>query len=153
MEGAMMGRWHPCVEIGMSLIERNQVKIRFLLTGALNTIVGLAVYPTLYYLFLPLQFHYLVILTISQVICVTFAFLTTKFLVFRTSGNYLREFSKFGTFHLSVYLVNLMVLPVLVECSDMNPVWAQLSFTIVVIVSSYFWHSRITFSSRHELNQ
>lgn len=144
--------WQICFENGLHLINRHQIKVRFLFTGALNTIVGLAVYPAIFFLFKSFQLHYLTILTISQVVCVTFAFLTTKFMVFRTSGNYLREFSKFGTFHLSIYLINLVVLPVLVECTGMSPVWAQLSFTIVVIVSSYFWHSRITFSNRHKLN-
>jgi putative flippase GtrA len=147
-----MGRWHGFLDNGLYLIDRHQTKIRFLLTGALNTAVGLAVYPALFFFLAPLQFHYLTILTISQVSCVTFAFLTTKFMVFRTSGNYLSEFGKFGTFHLFIFFINLLVLPFLVECAGMNPVWAQLMFTIVVIVSSYFWHSRITFSTRYKLN-
>ncbi len=144
--------WQRCLENGRGLANRHQIKIRFILVGILNTVVGLAVYPILYFSLPPLRSHYLTILTISQVLCVTFSFLTTKFMVFRTSGNYMREFGKFGTFHLSIYLVNLAALPVLVELAGMNPVWAQMLFTGLVIVSSYFWHSRITFSSRNILN-
>ncbi len=142
-----MGRWQSCLEIGRSLADRHQTKARFLLAGALNTAIGLAVYPALYFLAAPLKLHYLTILVISQVMCVTFAFLTNKFLVFRTSGNYLRESGKFVTFHLSYFLVNLAVLPALVELVGMNPVWGQTLFAALVIVTSYFWHSRITFSS------
>jgi putative flippase GtrA len=142
-----MGRWQRCLEIGRNLADRHQTKVRFLLAGALNTAIGLAVYPALYFLAAPLKLHYLTILVISQVVCVTFAFLTNKFLVFRTSGNYLRESGKFVTFHLSYFLVNLAALPALVELVGMHPVWAQTLFAVLVIVTSYFWHSRITFSS------
>lgn len=142
-----MGRWQHCLEIGRNLAGRHQTKVRFLLAGALNTAIGLAVYPALYFLAAPLRLHYLTILVISQVVCVTVAFLTNKFLVFRTSGNYLRESGKFVLFHLSYFLVNLAALPALVEFAGMNPVWAQTLFAVLVIVTSYFWHSRITFSS------
>lgn len=142
-----MGRWRSRLETCWHFADRHQVKVRFLMAGALNTAIGLAVYPALYFLAAPLKLHYLVILAISQVLCVTFAFLTSKFLVFRTSGNYLRESGKFLTFHLSYFLVNLAALPALVELVGMNPVWAQTLFAVLVIVTSYFWHSRITFSS------
>lgn len=142
-----MGRWQRCLETGRCLIERHQTKVRFLMVGALNTAVGLAVYPALYFLAAPLELHYLTILVISQVVCVTFSFLTNKFLVFRTSGNYLQESGKFLTFHLSFFLVNLAALPALVELVGMSPVWAQTLFAVLVIATSYFWYSRITFSS------
>jgi putative flippase GtrA len=95
-----------------------------------------------------MKLHYLVILIMSQVLCISSAFLTSKFLVFRTSGNYLRETGKFLTFHLTYFLVNLAALPALVEFVGMNPVWAQTLFAVLIIVTSYFWHSRITFSSK-----
>jgi putative flippase GtrA len=142
-----MGRWQTCLEAGRNLADQHQIKIRFLLAGVLNTIIGLAVFPALYFLAAPLKLHYLIILVISQVVCVIFAFLTSKFLVFRTSGNYLRESGKFLTFHLSYFLVNLAALPALVELAGINPVWAQTMFAVLVIVTSYFWHSRITFAS------
>lgn len=142
-----MGRWQSCLDTGRCLAGRHQTKVRFLLAGALNTAIGLAVYPALYFLAAPLKLHYLIILAISQVLCVSFAFLTSKFLVFRTSGNYLRESGKFLTFHFTYFLVNLAALPALVEFAGMNPVWAQTLFAVLVIVTSYFWHSRITFSS------
>jgi len=125
---------------------RHQVKIRFLLTGALNTVIGLGTFPALYYLLESRQLHYLMILTISQSLCIFFAYLTNKFLVFRTKGNYVNEFSKFITFHLSYFAVNLIMLPLMVSGLNFNPVIAQSLFALTVIVSSYFWHSRITFS-------
>lgn len=142
-----MGRWQSCLVAGRCLTDKHQTKIRYLLAGALNTAIGLAVFPALYFLAAPLKLHYLIILTISQVLCITFAYLSNKFFVFKTSGNYLRETGKFLTFHLSYFLVNLAALPALVEFAGMNPVWAQTLFAVLIIVTSYFWHSRITFSS------
>jgi putative flippase GtrA len=77
---------------------------------------------------------------------VAFSYLTNKFLVFRTVGNYLRESAKFALFHLSYFLVNLLALPFLVEIVGMSPVWGQTLFAVAVIITSYFWHSNITFS-------
>lgn len=133
---------------GQVLAERHQVKIRFLLAGFLNTAFGLGTFPVLYYMLAACKLHYLIILTISQVICISFAFLTNKFLVFRTKGNYVAEILKFITFHLSYFIVNLFALPVLVELFHLSPVIAQSLFAVLVIASSYFWHSRITFLSK-----
>lgn len=127
---------------------QHETKIRFLLVGGLNTFVGLATYPIFYFLLNPHGVKYLQILVISQVICVTLAFLTNKFMVFRTKGNYLKEYGKFLMFHLSYFLLNLAVLPFLVEIVGMHPVIAQSMFAVLVIVSSYFWYSRVTFISK-----
>ena len=148
-----MRLWRRSLDVGMSIIRRHQTKVRFLLAGALNTAIGLAAYPALYFFMAPLKFHYLTILTFSQVACIAFSFLTNKFLVFRTSGKYLRESGKFIIFHLFYFLINLAALPALVELAGMKPVWAQTLFAVLVIVTSYFWHSRITFlSSKGAIN-
>jgi putative flippase GtrA len=128
------------------LIRLHETKVRFLLAGALNTVVGLAAYPALFFSLAPLKLHYMLVLGITQVSCVAFAYLTNKFLVFRTVGNYLRESGKFVLFHLSYFLVNLVALPLLVEIFGMSPVWGQTLFAVAVIITSYFWHSKITFA-------
>jgi len=128
------------------LIRLHETKVRFLLAGALNTVFGLAAYPAFFFLLAPLKLHYMVVLGITQVTCVAFSYTTNKFLVFRTVGNYLRESGKFVLFHLSYFLVNLVALPFLVEIFGMSPVWGQTLFAVAVIITSYFWHSNITFS-------
>lgn len=141
-----MRKWSSSRDLGREILERHQTNFRFLLVGILNTAVGLTVFPALYYIFEPFNFHYLVILTVSHIICVSFAFFNTKHFVFKTTGNYLKESGKYCFFHLMNLLVNMLVLPVLVELAGMSPVWAQTLFTIALVTISYFWHSRITFS-------
>ncbi len=145
-----MKSWGNHLETTRAFLREHETKVRFLLVGVLNTAFGLAAYPALYYLMAPLKLHYLSVLIVSQIISITFAFFTTKHLVFRTTGGYLREYRKFTTFHLSYLLVNLAALPALVELAGMHPVWAQTLFAVLVIITSYFWHSRITFYQAKE---
>jgi putative flippase GtrA len=132
---------------GQQLTAQHDTKIRFLLVGGVNTAIGLAMFPALYFIAAPLKLHYLHILVIATAACMVIAFLTSKYFVFRTRGNYLREFGRYFTFHFLNFLLNLAALPLLVEVVGMNPVWAQTLFISLVIVTSYFWHSRITFKS------
>ncbi len=131
---------------------RHQTKARFLMVGGFNTMLGLSLFPLLYWILIPCGLHYLEIWFVSQTICICTAFLTNKFWVFRTSGNYKQEFVKFASFHLTILLVNFMALPLLVNLFEINPVIAQTIFALCVIVSSYFWYSQITFKKRQTSN-
>jgi putative flippase GtrA len=122
--------------------------LRFLLAATANTIFGLSIYPLLLWSVPLLQTHYMVALGIAQVLSVSFAYLTYKLGVFRTKGRVLSEFSAFSGFYLFNYVANWLGLPLLVELGGIEPVVAQLGFTAVVMVSSWFWHSKVTFRRR-----
>jgi putative flippase GtrA len=126
-------------------VRPHEIKARFIAAGALNTAFGLAIFPILIWTLGPRGLHYMVALVISQAASVMFAYATQKALVFRTKGNYIREFGKFVLFYLSYFLVNIAALPLLVEIAHIRPIIAQFFFSLAIIVTSYFWHSRITF--------
>ena len=130
------------------LIAKHRRKIDYLVVGGINTVIGLSAFPALYFLTKPYQLHYMVVLAISQVFCVTVAFFTNKYLVFRTQGNHLSEYLKFSAFYSAYFVINLIVMPVLVEIAGMNPVKSQILISIGIIISSYFWHSKITFAPK-----
>ncbi|MHB1700951.1 MAG: GtrA family protein [Acidobacteriaceae bacterium] len=138
--------------LARGLLARHETKARFLVAGGLNTLFGLGFYPLTYLVLVPLRSHYMLLLVLSQVPCVTFSFLTNKLFVFKTTGSYAREYTKFAAYYASIFAVNLAVLPVLVEAAAMKPIWAQTLFSVVTIAASYFWHSRITFSSAQKLH-
>lgn len=119
--------------------------LRFVIAGALNTVLGIGLYPSLVWSFDVFREHYLVALGICQAICLMFAFGVQKYAVFQSRGNMAAEFSKFASYYLANYAANWAILPLLVEAGGWDPVVAQLTFTLVVVVGSYFWHSRITF--------
>lgn len=126
---------------------RAERPLRFMLAGAANTAFGLAIYPLLLWSLPPLHTHYLVALGIAQAISLCFAFATYKIGVFRTRGNVAREFGTFSSFYLFNYAANWAALPLLVELGGIPPIIAQLGFTAVLILGSWFWHSRVTFRS------
>lgn len=119
--------------------------LRFLVAGAANTAFGLAIYPALLWSVPAFATHYMVALGVAQVVSLCFAFATYKLGVFRTRGNIAREFGAFSGFYLFNYAANWAALPLLVELAGIPPVIAQLGFTIVLIATSWFWHSRVTF--------
>lgn len=125
---------------------KNKLKTKFLVAGGINTLFGLGLFPLVYILFKSYNFHYLIILCISQSICIIFSYMTNKFFVFQTKGNYLNEFFKFSSFYVIYFLLNLFTLPIMVELLKMGPILSQALFSILIIVSSFFWHSKLSFS-------
>lgn len=134
--------------LGASFIDKHELKIRFVLVGGLNTLVGLFAYPFLFFALKPFMVGYLLVLVISQLFCTSFAYLTNKFFVFKTKGNYSSEFLRFISFHGIYFLINVAVLWLLVDQMALSPVWSQLGFASLVIFTSYIWHSKITFMHR-----
>lgn len=130
-----------------AFLSKHQKKIRFLIAGGINTAVGLAVYPILYVLLNPFGVGYIRALIFSQIICITFSFVSNKYFVFKTKGNIKKEYPKFFAFYGIYFVLNLLCLPAMVEMLNMNPMIAQTLFSIAIIVSSYFWHNTITFKS------
>lgn len=128
-------------------VRQHETKVRFVIAGALNTALGIALFPILYLVLSPTGLHYLIILAFSGVVCIGFAFLTNKFLVFRTSGNYLKELSRFVAFHLGHFALSLIAVPAVVEFGGISPIVAQPFFVVAIVVSSYFWHRYVTFES------
>jgi len=124
---------------------RSHRPIRFAVAGAVNTVFGLAIYPILLRSSDTLHRHYLTGLAIAQATSLFFAFGVYKWAVFHTRANVVREFWIFSSFYLFNYALNWIVLPVLVDDAGAIPVVAQFCFSLVVMIGSYFWHSRLTF--------
>ena len=123
----------------------HEKKIRFLIAGGVNTLVGFLVYPLLYLALSPVGFGYIQILLAAQIPCITFSFATNKYFVFRTKGNLKKEYLKFTVFYAVILLINLIFLPILVEIFGVSPIISQTLFVALTIVTSFFWHNFITF--------
>lgn len=129
-------------------LDASERPLRFIVAGGINTGFGLAIYPLLLWSSDWLRYHYMVALLIAQCMSVLFAFTTYRIGVFRGEGEMVRQFGLFSSFYLFNYITNWVALPLLVEVGRIPPVIAQLGFTIVLVIGSYFWHSRVTFSKR-----
>lgn len=131
----------------------HQKKLRFLFAGLVNTCVGLATYPILYFGLHPYGFGYIQILVLAQFICITISFISNKYFVFKSKGKMKYEYIKFFAFHGLFFSLNLIVLPILVEVMKLNPMLAQTIFSVLIIVTSYFWHNSFTFKAPKETSR
>jgi len=123
-------------------------RVRYLIIGGVNTVVGFSVYPILYILLCPKYLNYFTTLVVSQLICISVAYVNTKKMVFMTKGGWGPEFLKFIGFHGIIIAANLILLPVMVDRFGINPIVAQTTYSFLIVVSSYGWHSKITFVER-----
>lgn len=132
----------------MSDNTRNR-SLRFIAAGAINTAFGISIYPLLLWTVPLFHAHYLLALLAAQALSLCFAFATYKLGVFRTQGGVLREFGAFAGFYVTNYVLNWIILPLLVEGARCPPVLAQLAFTALVIIGSWYWHHHVTFRLAH----
>jgi len=135
-----------------ALAARNDRPLRFAIAGLANTVFGLAIYPTLLWSSPWLHRHYMTGLGIAQAVSLCFAFVSYKIVAFRTLGRrgVARQAGLFSTFYLINYAANWLALPLLVRGLHLDPVVAQIGFSVVLMLGSYFWHSRLTFRSTRE---
>jgi putative flippase GtrA len=124
-------------------IKRNHTFIRFLVAGAWNTVFGYGVFIALSVL--PLNLHYVIVLIISNILGITNAYLCYKYFVFKTRGNHAREYARFYVIYGITFVINLLLLPVLVEVFKISPVIAQGFLIVVIIFGSYFGHKYFSF--------
>ena len=123
-------------------------KLLYLCVGGGNTVLGFTAFPLLIWLLEPYHINYITVLIISNAICITNAYLGNKFLVFKTKGNYMSEVIKFFTFYGIFFALNLALLPFMVNAFELTPVIAQTIISVAVFVTSYLWHSKISFAKR-----
>ena len=134
--------------------------VRFLVAGGFNTLFGVADSLLLLKLLLmvaPAQPKLMgtVAVAASSVVNIAFSFLTYKWFVFRTKGNYLREYLRSLTVYLPSLAINtLLIAPLAVVFKrwtgyDRGSVYMAmttiLSFTIVL---SFFGHKHISFKQK-----
>ncbi len=122
----------------------DEEKTKYLIVGAWNTFFGVSCFLVLN-LFLKQTVHYIGILTVSYIISITNNFLSYKFFVFKSKGNYLREYLKFYVVYASTFLINIVLMAAFKEVFKMS---TQVSFLVtfaLVTMVSYLGHKRYTF--------
>jgi putative flippase GtrA len=125
---------------------RHREKIDYLLVGVWNTVFGYLAFLALYYL-LSSQVHYLIILIMSNILSITNAYAGYKIFVFKTSGNYLREYLRFYMVYGAALGLNFALLPLAVELLRLSPPFAQGGLMFINVVFSYYGHKTFSFGN------
>ena len=118
----------------------------YLAVGGWNTIFGIGFY-VLAYLWLKDYVNYFILLIPCNIIAITNAYLCYKLFVFRTRGNWLREYLRFYVIYGLAMLVGMGIVALAVQVFKMHPIVAQALATVVIIVASFFGHKKITFAT------
>jgi putative flippase GtrA len=128
---------------------------RYLLVGAWNTLFAYGSYALFTAVLAPIIPHsYIWASLLSSLLNVTVAFLGYKWFVFRTKGNYLREWMRCVTVYSGGIVFGLIALPLLVVLIRRNtrffaeaPYIAGALLTVFVVVYSFLGHKKFSFRS------
>ena len=122
-----------------------QDKVNYLVVGGWNTLFSYLVFAGLYYVFNKIM-SYAIILVINYVIGITNAYLCYKFFVFKTKGNYLREYFRFYLVYGVAFLINLLLFPLFVNIFKIQPLISQAIINLFTIIISYLAHKNFSFN-------
>ncbi|MGA2729649.1 MAG: GtrA family protein [Terracidiphilus sp.] len=129
---------------------------RYILVGGFNTAFGYGVFAILNWSLTGLgTYSYMYAAALANFIAITVAFLGYKWFVFRTRGNYLREWIRCLGVYGSSALIGLVGLPILVPILRphlRNPGLASYIaaaiMTIVTVLFSFVGHKNISFRQK-----
>jgi putative flippase GtrA len=131
---------------------------RYLLVGAWNTAFGYATFVLFTMLFSRVMAHgYIAASVISSLLNITVAYLGYKWFVFKTKGNYLREWARCLAVYSSAIVVSTLLLPVLVYAIRLRtsyfaaaPYIAGAVLIACTTVYSFLGHKKFSFRSSQQ---
>ena len=129
------------------LSPRQYEVLAYLVSGGWNTLFGLGLYSLVYWLWGG-KVHYMLLTIPVNIAAITNAFLCYKLFVFRTKGNWLKEYLKCYLVYGAGTLSGMGLLWLLVALFKINPVFANFLSTAVVVIASYFGHKYFSFGKR-----
>lgn len=118
--------------------------VRYLLVGGWNTVFGYCAAVGLYYILSP-ALHIIVISALANILAISMSFATYKVFVFRTTGNWWREYARSYVVYGSAAVIGTVILWLLVDVFHIRIWLAQAGTMGAVVVLSYFAHDRFTF--------
>ena len=137
--------------MGKTLFERwcsIDDKIRFMIIGFINAVNSYIIFAIA--LFLIGKEHYQLCVTLQWTISSVFSYLTQKFFVCCTRGNYIREYLKCCTTWLVSYLLNVVVLELLVRYAIKNVYVSQMLSIMIVSIATYILFKYFAFKVRQD---
>ncbi|MCF3493375.1 hypothetical protein GUV62_14180 [Stenotrophomonas maltophilia] len=120
-------------------------KLRFLIVGAGNTVIGYACFLLTFALMDPWAGP-VAILVAAYLVALPIAFVNQRVFVFRSRAPWVREFGRFLLANSTIFAINVVALPICIRLSEGDPRIVQGVFVMVSTVASYFAHKYFSFS-------
>ncbi|WP_222937216.1 GtrA family protein [Pseudoxanthomonas mexicana] len=144
----MIQRAGPATAIktwGMSLLLSE--RIRFLAVGGWNTLFGYLVFLACH-AWAGNEIGPLLTLVLSYLIAVPHSFVTQRWLVFKARGAIGRQFLRFLIANSSIFVANMILLPLTVHLAGADPRIVQAVLIALLTVASYLAHKYFSFTDR-----
>ena len=140
---------------------RTLTLVRYLAVGACNTIFGYGCFALFTLLLTPLlSYGYVVASLFANLFSITFAFFGYKWFVFKTKGNYLKEWIRCLGVYAGGMILSAAALPFVVGIIRRQPGHDRkapyIAGVIVLVFSiafSFFGHRHISFADRKQASQ
>jgi putative flippase GtrA len=139
---------------GVLLLPRGSQLIRYLLVGACNTVFGYGCYALFTVLLRPhVAYEYVLASLLANFLSITFAFLGYKWFVFKTEGNYLKEWLRSLGVYAGSMVLSAAALPFVVAVVRRTgrdrsaPYIAGAIVLAISILFNFFGHRHISFGA------
>ena len=119
-------------------------KLRYLLVGGFNT-----VFAYVFFLMLLLIFPYNAALVIQYFCTVNLSIFTMRHYVFRSTGDFKKEFLKAWTVYIGIYFFNAAALNFLVRACLLSPPVAQAIYLTASTVLTFLLHKYYSFGKKN----
>lgn len=124
-------------------------ELAFVVVGAINTAIGLALFAGLHHLLRGLA-PYLVVLVLTYACGTVIAFVTQRVFVFKVRGHVARDLLRFTLVQMSVLALNAVVLTLAIEALHLPVVLAQCLTLAMIVVVTYLLHLNVSFHRPRE---
>ena len=118
--------------------------LRFLIVGGWNFVFGYAVFAGLYWVLNGIWPDWL-ISSVAAVLGITMSFVTHRFITYRSSGCWWREYLRFYVVYGGQSLLNVLLIWLLVTQLKLNAYIVQLTISIVLTLATYWAHKYYSF--------
>ena len=125
-------------------VQIDSQKIRYLLAGGWNTMFGYSLGVSLYMLLSP-SLNTFLIAVLANLIAISMSFIIYKVFVFRTTGEWMREYLRSYVSYGSAAVLGVFLFWFLVDVFGMNIWLTQFLCIIMTATASYFANKYYTF--------
>jgi len=127
-------------------------KIRYLMTGGYNTLVGYLLFVLIFYYFSSTLNHYLLLGT-CHLIGTIHNFFSYRTFVFKIKSSSLLNYLKFNLVYLFTFSINIILFTLLTKVMNWNLYLAQALILIIIATVGYFLNKYYSFSKNSIFNK
>jgi len=129
----------------VKFVKLNSRIVRYLLIGLYNTVIGYFIFWLVNYILANIV-HYLVILCVSFMLSLTHAYIGQRYIVFRSTASWWKEYFRFLSVNISGLIINAFLLVLFVE-SGVGLMVSQAISMLIVTIISYYGHRYFSFKA------